>query len=83
MTTTTALKSKTISTGVVLRWSPVNGYGFVSHDGDARIGDVFIHFEHIESDDRRKNLLPGARVRYVLATTARGYAARSLRQLRA
>lgn len=64
----------TLQHGVVVKFDPDHGFGFIRPDG-AREGentDVFVHIRNVPG---RKSLYPGQRVRYYLIRTEKGLAA--------
>jgi cold shock protein len=65
----------TWGTGVVIRFDPIKGYGFVTPDGGG--DDVFVHVNSVAGD--KQELTLGARVDYEAMTTDRGVKALVIR----
>jgi cold shock protein len=65
----------TWGSGIVIRFDPVKGYGFVTPDGGG--DDVFVHVNSVAGD--KQELTLGARVDYEAMTTDRGIKALVIR----
>jgi CspA family cold shock protein len=65
-----------LQTGRVKWFNDAKGYGFITQDNGDK--DVFAHFSVIKTDDNRRKLNDGARVKYSYETGEKGLQATAI-----